>query len=253
MSFFEHLEELRGRLLRAVLAVIVGFSVCWFFRQELYTFLVDPLLRVLPEGDKSVKIISPAEAFFTYLKIAFAGGVLIAVPFILYQMWKFIAPGLYPRERKLAFPFVLIATALFYIGSAFAYLLVFPVIFKFFMGFTSPELQPMISFREYVSLVTKLILAFGMIFETPIIIVFLGLLGVVDTNLLKKGRRYFIVIAFVIGALLSPPDVVSQILMGLPLLILYEASIHVLAVIERRRRIREEEERRELDLPEEMP
>lgn len=253
MSFFEHLEELRGRLLRAVLAVIVGFSVCWFFRQELYTFLVDPLLRVLPEGDKSVKIISPAEAFFTYLKIAFAGGVLIAVPFILYQMWKFIAPGLYPRERKLAFPFVLIATALFYIGSAFAYLLVFPVIFKFFMGFTSPELQPMISFREYVSLVTKLILAFGMIFETPIIIVFLGLLGVVDTNLLKKGRRYFIVLAFVIGALLSPPDVVSQILMGLPLLILYEASIHVLAVIERRRRIREEEERRELDLPEEMP
>jgi sec-independent protein translocase protein TatC len=247
MSFFEHLEDLRSRLLRAVLAVVAGFIVCVFFSHDLYEFISSPLMKLLPEGS-SLVFIDPTEAFFMYLKVSFLGAVLLSIPYVLYQLWKFIAPGLYQKERRLAIPFVVVSTLLFYIGACFAYFLVFPVVFKFFLSFQTDTLQPMLSIKAYVSLVTKLMLAFGVIFETPIIIVFLGLLGIVNTSMLRKGRRYFIVIAFVIGAFLSPPDVASQIMMGLPLLVLYEASIHVLSIIEKRRKKREEEEDDGLDL-----
>jgi len=241
MSFFEHLEELRRRLLHGAVAIVLGFVVCISFAKSLFEFLAAPLLKLLPENSSLVFTGLP-DPFFMYLKVSFVAGFFLAIPYVLYQMWKFVAPGLYERERKLAVPFVLIATALFYVGAVFAYFLVFPVVFQFFLGFQSTDLKPMISIKEYVSLIMKLMVAFGAVFETPVIIVFLGLLGIVDSNLLKKGRRYFIVIAFVIGAILSPPDVLSQIMMGFPLLTLYEASIHILAYIEKRRKEREEEE-----------
>jgi sec-independent protein translocase protein TatC len=239
MSFFDHLEELRRRLLRCVLAIIIGFIVCFsLFAQPLYRFFSGPILKII---QKPLVFIHPADAFFMYLKICFLAGLFAVIPYVLYQCWLFIAPGLYKSERKLALPFVVTATALFYVGGAFAYLLVLPVVLRFFIGFTVPDqLEPMVAIKEYVSLVVKLMLGFGLVFETPIVLVFLGLLGIVDSDKLKKGRRYFIVIAFVIGALLSPPDVFSQILMGFPLLALYEVSIHVLVRIEKRRKAEEE-------------
>ena len=245
MSFFEHLEELRSRLLRIVLAIVVGFGVSFYFRDALYHILSDPMRKLLPPGGKFI-ITNPPEYFFMTLKVAFVAGLLFTLPFIIYQLWLFITPGLYKKERKLAIPFVVVATALFYIGAVFAYFLVFPVVFKFFMQITPSDVLPMLSVNEYVSLVLKLMVAFGAVFETPIIIVFLGLLGIVNSSMLKRGRRYFVVLAFVIGAIFSPPDVLSQIMMGLPLLVLFESSIHVLAAIEKRRKAQEEKDEAEL-------
>ncbi len=237
MGFFEHLEELRKRLMRAVLLlmVIFGAFVGLNIGPEIYQLIAKPLIQFLPKDSKLV-FTNPIAPFFTYLKVSFIAALLICVPHILYELWKFIAPGLYAQEKKLALPFVAIATLLFYVGVCFAYFIVFPVIFKFLVvTIPSEEIEPMIEIREYVALVIRLGLAFGAIFETPIIIVFLGLLGIVDSDFLKKGRRYFIVIAFLIGAILSPPDIVSQIFIAGPLLVLYEASIKVLAIIEKRK------------------
>jgi sec-independent protein translocase protein TatC len=241
MSFFEHLEELRQRLLRSVLAIVVGFSVCMYFREPLFLVASAPLRKLLPENTSLVFTGLP-DPFFMYLKVSFVAGLLLTIPYILYQLWLFVTPGLYQKERRLAVPFVLVAAGLFYTGALFAYFLVFPVVFNFFLGFQSPELRPVLSVKEYVSLILKLMVAFGVVFETPIVLVFLGLLGIVNSDMLKKGRRYFVVAAFVVGAIFSPPDVVSQIMMGLPLLVLFEASIHVLAFMERRRKAEEQQE-----------
>lgn len=251
MSFLEHLQELRYRLMHAAAAIIAGFIICISFSKNIFDFLSAPLVELLPKNTSLVFTALP-DPFFMYLKVSFVAGVFLAIPYVLYQVWKFIAPGLYQKERSLALPFVVAATILFYVGAVFAYLVVFPVVFKFFLGFQSTDLKPMISIKEYVSLIMKLMLAFGVIFETPIIIIFLGLLGLVNTTLLRKGRRYFVVIAFVIGAILSPPDVLSQILMGFPLLALYEVSIHVLAMLEKRRKETEQEDS-ESSAPEESP
>lgn len=241
MSFFDHLEELRIRLIRGVTAILIGFVACIYFGEKLFELLASPLARLLP-GDNTLVFTGLADPFFMHLKVAFVAGVFLTIPYVLYQVWRFIAPGLHDSEAKLALPFVVIATALFYIGAMFAYVLVFPTVFKFFLSYQNPELKPMISIKDYVSLVMKLMLGFGAIFETPVIIVFLGLLGVVDTNLLRRSRRYFIVGGFIIAAILTPPDVVSQIMMAVPLILLFELSIRVLGVIEKRRKKREAED-----------
>jgi len=245
MSFMEHLEELRKRLLRAALAIMVGFVVCISFAYYIMNFATEPLRALLPK-DTTMIFTKLQDPFFVWVKVSVVTGIFLVLPYVLYQVWRFIAPGLYKKERKTALPFVVIGTALFYIGSAFAYFAVFPVVFGFFLGFQQTDLKPMIDLGPFISLILKLMLAFGAIFETPVIIVFLGLLGVVDSAFLRKGRRYFVVLAFVAGAMLSPPDVVSQILMAVPLLVLFEASIQVLSIIEKRRKAREEAEEQEL-------
>jgi sec-independent protein translocase protein TatC len=245
MSFLGHMEELRKRLLWAALAIIVGFFVCLGFAYYILNFATEPLRALLPAGTTLIFTKLP-DPFFVWVKVSMVAGILLVLPFVLYQLWKFIAPGLYKKERTMALPFVVIATALFYIGSTFAYFAVFPVVFGFFLGFQQADLKPMIDIGPFISLIMKLMLAFGAIFETPIIIVFLGLLGVVDSAFLKKGRRYFIVLAFVVSAMLTPPDVFSQIVMAGPLLVLFEGSIQVLSIIEKRRKAREEAEEQEL-------
>lgn len=235
MSFIEHLEELRKRLLRAVMAILIGFAGCIAFKERLFDFIVGPIISLLPQGSSLVFTRLP-DPFFMYLKVAFVAGVFLTLPYVIYQLWLFVRPGLYERERKLAFPFITIAVLLFYTGGAFAYFLVFPAAFKFFLGFQTEALKPMLSIKEYVSLVMLLMLAFGAVFETPIVIVFLGLLGVVHSNMLRKGRRYFIVIAFIIGAILTPtPDIINQSLMAIPMVFFYEVGIFVLSMLEKRR------------------
>lgn len=242
MSFFEHLEELRTRLIRAVIAIMIGFIICIFFKERLYNILADPILALLPK-DSALVFTSLPDPFFIHLKVAFVVGMFLAFPYVLYQLWLFIKPGLLEHERKLALPAIVIATLLFYSGAAFAYFVVFPAAFSFFLGYETTVLKPMIAIKEYVSLVSLLMLAFGAVFETPVLIVFLGLLGLVDSAFLKKGRRYFVVIAFIIAAILTPtPDVVNQVLMAVPMLIFYELGIQILAILEKRRLRKEAEE-----------
>jgi sec-independent protein translocase protein TatC len=179
--------------------------------------------------------------------VAFVAGLFIVLPYVIWQLWLFIAPGLLEKERKYALPSIVIATLLFYCGAAFAYFLVFPAAFKFFLSYQTPWLKPLIAIREYVSLVLVLMLAFGTVFETPVVIVFLGLLGIVNSEMLKKGRRYFIILAFIIGAILTPtPDVINQALMAVPMLLFYEISLRILRVVERRRKRAEKEMEQEL-------
>ncbi len=247
MSFLDHLEELRSRLLRATLAIIAAFGVCMFFGEDLFSTMASPILKILPKG---TPIVFPRvqDPFFVYLKVAFVAGVFIVIPYVLYQLWAFIRPGLYPRERKLAAPFVILATFLFYIGASFAYFLVLPAAFRFFLSYSTTQLQPLINMREYVDLVMLLLLAFAGVFETPIFIVFLGLIGLFNSGQLRRGRRYFVVIAFVIGAILSPtPDPLNQTLMAVPMLLLYEVGIRFLAIIERKRAQDAEKEAQEDD------
>ncbi len=235
MSFLEHLEELRSRLIKAVIAICIAFGICFVFAESLFSLLASPVTRLLPK-ESSLIFTSLPDPFFIYLKVSFIAGIFIALPYILYQLWQFISPGLYVRERKMAIPFIGLATALFYIGGCFAYFIVFPAAFKFFLSYQTPELRAMISIREYVSLVMVLMLAFGAVFETPMVIVFLGLLGLFNSGQLKRGRRYFVVLAFVIGAIVSPsPDVINQSLMAGPMVLLYEVGIWILASLEKRR------------------
>lgn len=251
MSFFDHLEELRKRLIRGVIAIFVAFLVCLAFSEHLFSFWAAPVIKLLPK-DSTLVFTGLPDPFFVYLKVDLVTAVFVALPVVLYQVWLFIAPGLLEKERKLAVPFVFAATLLFFLGAAFAYFIVFPAAFQFFLGYSTPELKPMIAIREYVSLVMLLMLSFGLVFETPIIIVFLGLLGVVDSAFLKKGRRYFVVIAFIIGAILTPtPDVINQSLMAIPMLLFYETGIFILRLMEKKREREAQAEETEEEKPEE--
>lgn len=242
MSFLEHLEELRARLVRIVIAIVLGFAVCIAFGERVFSVLSAPITNLLPK-DTTLVFTALPDPFFVYLKVAFIAGIFLALPYVLYQLWLFVYPGLLESERHLALPFIIVATLLFYVGALFAYFVVFPAAFKFFLGYQTPELRPMISIRDYVSLVMLLMLAFGVVFETPIVIVFLGLLGVFNSSQLKKGRRYFIVVAFIISAMLTPtPDVINQTLMAVPMMLFFEVGIQVLRLFEKRRKKEEENE-----------
>ncbi|MFZ1982984.1 MAG: twin-arginine translocase subunit TatC [Desulfatitalea sp.] len=222
--FTAHLEELRSRLIKCFIAVTVGFLLSYGFKEQIFDILTAPLIGVMKSGDFLVYTNLP-EAFFTFLKTAFISGLMLASPVILYQFWMFVAPGLYDRERRLAMPILLLSTLFFAGGVLFGYFVVFPFGFKFFIGFASETIRPMPSIREYLSFASKLLLAFGLVFEMPMVITFLARLGIVSADLLKKYRRYAILLFFIVAAILTPPDVISQILMALPMMLLYEVSI----------------------------
>jgi sec-independent protein translocase protein TatC len=224
IPFTEHLEELRKRLIVCFIAVGVGFVISYGFKEKLFQILTRPLIRVMPTGDKLIFTGLP-EAFFTYLKVAFLSGIILAVPVIFYEFWMFVAPGLYDKEKRLMVPIVVLSTIFFVGGALFGYFIVFPYGFKFFLGFASQIIRPLPSMREYLSFASKLLLAFGLVFELPLIITFLAKLGMVSVSFLKKNRKYALLLFFIGAAILTPPDVVTQIMMALPLILLYEISI----------------------------
>lgn len=235
MSFLDHLQELRKHLIRGALCVLLVFGACLWFSTDLFNLIAGPIKKYLP-ANSSLVFTSLPDPFFIYLKVALIAALFISLPYILYELWKFIYPGLYLHERKAALPFVVSATLLFYLGAAFAYFLVFPAAFKFFLSYESPDLKPMLAIREYVNLVMLLMLAFGAVFETPVIIVFLGLLGLFSSDALRKGRRYFVVLSFILAAILTPtPDVINQAIMAVPMMLFYEVGIWILAAMEKRR------------------
>jgi len=224
IPFTEHLEELRKRLIVCFIAVGVGFVLSYGFKEKLFQILTRPLIRVMQTGDKLIFTGLP-EAFFTYLKVAFLSGIILAAPVIFYEFWMFVAPGLYDKEKRLMVPVVVLSTVFFVGGAFFGYFIVFPYGFKFFLGFASETIRPLPSMREYLGFASKLLLAFGLVFELPLIITFLARLGMVSVGFLKKNRKYALLLFFVGAAILTPPDVVTQIMMALPLILLYEISI----------------------------
>ncbi|NNG01426.1 MAG: twin-arginine translocase subunit TatC [Desulfobacteraceae bacterium] len=224
IPFTAHLEELRNRLIKCFIAVGFGFLVSYGFKEKLFTILTSPLTRVMKEGDSLIYTGLP-EAFFTYLKVSFLTGLLLTAPIIIYQFWMFLAPGLYHKEKRLLIPIVLLSSVFFVGGSLFGYFVVFPYGFKFFLGFASETIRPMPSMKEYLGFASKLLIAFGIVFELPIVITFMARLGLVTVPFLKKNRKYAILLFFTGSALLTPPDVVTQIFMAFPLMLLYEISI----------------------------
>jgi len=224
LPFTGHLEELRKRLIVCFVSVGVGFALSYGFKEKLFQILTRPLIAVMAADDKLIFTGLP-EAFFTYLKVAFLSGIMLSTPIILYQFWMFVAPGLYQKEKRLLMPIVFLSTLFFLGGSLFGYFVVFPFGFKFFLGFASETIQPLPSMKEYLSFSAKLLLAFGLVFELPLVITFLSKMGLVTVAFLKKNRKYALLLFFAGAAILTPPDVVTQIMMALPLMILYEISI----------------------------
>ena len=225
-TFISHLLELRDRLLRAVGAVLLLFLVVAPFANTLYEYLAAPLMSVLPEGNTMIST-EPHGPFFVPFMFAFAFATAVAMPYLLYQLWAFVAPGLYDSEKRLAIPLLVSSSALFYLGIMFAYFVVFPIIFKFFTS-TAPEgVAVMTDINAYLSFVLKLFFAFGLAFEVPVATVLMVRMGVTTTKSLAAKRPYIIVGAFVVGMLLTPPDLFSQTMLAIPVWILFEIGLYI--------------------------
>ena len=226
LAFTSHLEELRNRLIICACTVGIGFLGSYFFAEQIFAFLVTPLKEVLPPDSLLIFTALP-EAFFVYLKLSFFTGIFLASPVLLWEIWCFVAPGLYDNEKKYVYPFVISSTLFFTAGVSFGYFIVFPIAFKFFMGYSSDLIRPLPSVKEYLSFSCKMLLAFGVVFELPLFVLFLAKIGIVNEKMLRSQRKFAILGIFIVAALITPPDVVSQVLMALPLIILYEISIFV--------------------------
>lgn len=223
-SFLSHLIELRDRLIRALVAILLVFVPLAFFARELYALLAAPLLATLPEGGKMIAT-DVVGVFLVPMKVALMVSFLIALPYVLYQAWAFVAPGLYSHEKRLAIPTVAASVVLFFIGMAFAYFAFFPMVFGFMAQFAPEGVAWMTDIEKYLSFVMTMFIAFGITFEVPIIVIVLAKLGIVDVVKLREWRPYVIVGAFVVAAVFTPPDVISQFMLAMPLWLLYELGI----------------------------
>ena len=243
-SFVEHLVELRSRLVKSIIYLFAFFVLCYFFAEDIYSFLLDPYFEAVKDDEINRRMIFTAlhETFITYLKVAFFAAIFIASPIFLTQIWKFVAPGLYKNEKKALLPYLIATPTLFLLGGMLVYYLVMPLAIKFFLSFeTSAQggglpIQLEAKVNEYLSLIMRLIFAFGLSFQLPVLLSLLARVGFVDSQYLKERRKYVIVIIFAVAAVLTPPDPITQIGLGIPLLILYELSILSVKIIEKKRK-----------------
>jgi len=255
MPLLEHLVELRRRLFYSALAFILAFLVCYFFAPQIYGFLVEPLAKVLAEkgGERRMIFTALTEAFFTYVKVAAYAALYISFPVLAGQIWAFVAPGLYKQEKRAFLPFLIATPVLFTMGAALVYYVVLPMTWKFFVGFETSagdsgglpiQLEAKVS--EYLSLILTMILAFGVAFQMPVLLTLLAKVGMISSETLRSKRRYAIVLNFIIAGVLTPPDLMSQLSLALPLLVLYELSILSCRLVERQRAEAEAAEEAEL-------
>ncbi|MDZ4099075.1 MAG: twin-arginine translocase subunit TatC [Methylophilaceae bacterium] len=233
-TFISHLVELRDRLLRIVIGLVLTFIVLFPFADQIYTLLAQPLLASLPAGGQMIatEVTTP---FFVPMKMAMMTAFVVSLPHTLYQMWAFVAPGLYAHERRFMMPLVIASTVLFLIGMAFAYFLVFPVVFGFITGYAPEGVAVMTDIGSYLDFVITLFMAFGLAFEVPIAVIALVGFGLVQISTLKEIRSYVIVGAFVVGAIFTPPDIISQFMLAVPLWLLYELGILLAGMIENKK------------------
>ena len=232
--FLSHLEELRRRLVFCAIAIGIGFIICYIFSKQLFSFLILPLTKVLPPDSQLIFTNLP-EMFITYIKVALIAGIILAIPVIFYQLWMFLAPALYQKEKGYFIPFVLFSSILFVAGALFGYFIVFPYGFKFFMSFATEDIQALPSVKQYFSFAIRLLLAFGLVFEMPVVVLFMTKIGLITPDLMKKYRKFAVLSSFILSAILTPPDVATQIMMALPIIILYEVSIIISRVIYRKK------------------
>tara|TARA_B100002052_G_scaffold225195_1_gene207370 strand:+ start:680 stop:1450 length:771 start_codon:yes stop_codon:yes gene_type:complete len=241
-GFISHLTELRQRLINSIIFLFILFVICYYFSEYIYGFLVSPYAQAVESDGSNRRLIFTAlqETFLTYLKVSFFSAFFITSPFILMQVWKFIAPGLYKHEKSAIMPYLIITPILFLLGGMLVYYLIMPLAIKFFLSFesaglnTSLPIQLEAKVNEYLSLVMKLIFAFGLSFQLPVVLSLLARIGFVDSKFLKERRKYVVVIIFAAAAILTPPDPVTQIGLAIPLLILYELSIISVKLIEKK-------------------
>ncbi len=242
-SFVGHLTELRSRLIKSFIFLLISFAVCYYFSEEIYSFLVKPYSNEIINNNLNRKLIFTAlhEAFLTYLKVAFFASLFITSPIFLTQIWKFIAPGLYNNEKKALLPYLIATPVLFLLGGFLVYYLIMPLAIKFFLSFESSANTNMIAIQleakvnEYLSLIMRLIFAFGISFQLPVVLSLLARVGFIDSKYLKRRRKYVIVIIFAFAAILTPPDPITQIGLALPLLLLYELSIWSVKFLEKKK------------------
>ncbi len=228
MPFLDHLEELRWRLLKSLLAIVVMAGASFYFRNELFIFLTRPL------GDIQLHFTEVTGSFYAYLKVALIIGLIAALPVVFYQMWMFLSPGLYKHEKRVILPLVFVSTVLFLGGAAFCYFLTLPLALDFLIGFSGDLLSPVITVGSYISFAGLLLVAFGVGFQLPVVSFFLGKIGLVSSASMGKGRRYALVIILIAGAIITPPDIFTQLLLAGPVYLLYEVSILVVRVVEPR-------------------
>ena len=243
-SFVEHLTELRSRLVKSFIYLFICFIICYFFAEDIYRFLVEPYADAVRNDGTNRRLIFTAlhETFITYLKVAFFTAIFVTSPIILTQIWKFIAPGLYKDEKRAFLPYLIATPTLFLLGGMLVYYLVMPLAIKFFLTFetsiqvTSLPIQLEAKVNEYLSLIMRLIFAFGISFQLPVLLSLLARAGFIDSEYLKKRRKYVVIIIFAVAAILTPPDPITQIGLGIPLLILYELSILSVKIIEKKKK-----------------
>jgi len=235
MGLIEHLRDLRLCLTRSLWGIMLGFAICYQYTDVIFDVIRDPIAPYLPAG--GLVFTGPVDKFFAHLKVAFFGGILLSSPWWIYQIWQFVAPGLYKDEKKAALTFIGVGTGLFITGLAFTYFLVFPMAFKFLMSFGGDIDKPMITIDQYLGFFLWTCLSFGAVFELPLILVTLGLLGLVSHNFLKANRKYAIVILSIITAVITPPDLLSMLMMLAPMWLLYDLSTFLVGVLEKKRAV----------------